>query len=262
MNVRIATNEHKQTQYKGIRKNNCHFKGLTSDVRLLADAMRVGCLLQANLKEFWEIDSYLTLTMDDDEVIQQENGLAMEDEVESEIESEEIENEHELADRYAEPESASTNLTDKVEEPAAKKGRIVVKRPTSKWVLYLSEHRAECSKQHPDLSFAEITKVLAEGYKNITSEEAERLEAQLKDQKEQYEAYMAENREVVGQQQDTEPGVELIFPLARIKKLMKYDPDVKNVSKEATAAVTKCTEMFLARLALKAFAYTNMRSGK
>eukprot|EP01031_Cornospumella_fuschlensis_P024368 gene24368-29461_t len=154
------------------------------------------------------------------------------------------------------------NVNNEIGEPAAKKGRTIVKKPTSKWVLYLSEHRAECAQQNPDLSFAEITKVLAEGYKNITTEESERLNTILKDQKEKYESYIAESRDNADEQGESEPGAELIFPLARIKKLMKYDPDVKNVSKEATVAVTKCTEMFLARLALKAFAYTNMRSAK
>eukprot|EP01031_Cornospumella_fuschlensis_P024947 gene24947-30141_t len=150
---------------------------------------------------------------------------------------------------------------NEIGEPAAKKGRTIVKKPTSKWVLYLSEHRAECAQQNPDLSFAEITKVLAEGYKNITTEESERLNSILKDQKEKYDRYIAESRENADEG-ESESGADLIFPLARIKKLMKYDPDVKNVSKEATVAVTKCTEMFLARLALKAFAYTNMRSAK
>ena len=40
----------------------------------------------------------------------------------------------------------------------------------------------------------------------------------------------------------------LIFPLARLRKITKLDPDVKGVSKEALLLITKCAEMVTAKL--------------
>ena len=43
----------------------------------------------------------------------------------------------------------------------------------------------------------------------------------------------------------------LILPLARVRKISKMDPGVKNVSKEAALSITKATELFVTFLALK-----------
>jgi DNA-directed RNA polymerase I subunit RPA43 len=40
----------------------------------------------------------------------------------------------------------------------------------------------------------------------------------------------------------------LIFPLARIRKICKLDPDVRGLSKEALMLVTKCAELATAKL--------------
>ena len=40
----------------------------------------------------------------------------------------------------------------------------------------------------------------------------------------------------------------LIFPLARLRKITKLDPDVKGVSKEALLLITKCAEMMTSKL--------------
>jgi DNA-directed RNA polymerase I subunit RPA43 len=40
----------------------------------------------------------------------------------------------------------------------------------------------------------------------------------------------------------------LVFPLARIRKICKLDPDVRGLSKEALMLVTKCAELATAKL--------------
>ena len=40
----------------------------------------------------------------------------------------------------------------------------------------------------------------------------------------------------------------LIFPVAKIRKIAKLDPEVRNLSKEAIALITKCTELALSKL--------------
>eukprot|EP00741_Cyanophora_paradoxa_P003276 tig00000691_g3184.t1 len=52
------------------------------------------------------------------------------------------------------------------------------------------------------------------------------------------------------------------LPLARIKRIMKMDGDVKQVSQEAYALVGKATELFLERFARAAFENTQSEKRK
>ena len=47
--------------------------------------------------------------------------------------------------------------------------------------------------------------------------------------------------------------LEVVIPLARVKRIAKLNPEVKNVSKEATALVAKATEFFLGKFSEEAF---------
>ena len=49
-----------------------------------------------------------------------------------------------------------------------------------------------------------------------------------------------------GQEHDIEGAV--IFPVARIRKICKLDPDVKGMSKESAMLITKATELFCTKL--------------
>jgi DNA-directed RNA polymerase I subunit RPA43 len=42
--------------------------------------------------------------------------------------------------------------------------------------------------------------------------------------------------------------LEMVFPVGRIRKIVKLDPEVKNLSKEALQLVVKCAELFTANL--------------
>lgn len=46
------------------------------------------------------------------------------------------------------------------------------------------------------------------------------------------------------------------LPLARIKHIMKLDPDVSIISQESAILVTKATELFIESLAREAFTHT------
>lgn len=48
------------------------------------------------------------------------------------------------------------------------------------------------------------------------------------------------------------PISDLIFPVARIRKICRLDPEVKNLSKEAVHLVTKCAELATIKLGLEA----------
>ena len=52
------------------------------------------------------------------------------------------------------------------------------------------------------------------------------------------------------------------FPLNKIKKIMKLDPDVKQIASDAILAVTRCTEMFLASIVTKSYETSERRGTK
>lgn len=144
-----------------------------------------------------------------------------------------------------------------------KRMKTIPKKPSSKWVLFLSDHRAQCSRENPDLSFAAVTKLLAEQYKNISVEESTRLDQIVAKQKETWLQYQSEraNNPQEEPQAEEERG-QLIFPLARVRKVVKMDPEVRNVSKEGAVALTKASELFLAYLAERSRAYASLRGGR
>jgi hypothetical protein len=73
-----------------------------------------------------------------------------------------------------------------------KRTRKIPKKPVSKWILFLNEHRSECAKENPGLSVADITKLLSDQYKVISTEESQRLDELLQKQKAEWEAYQSE----------------------------------------------------------------------
>jgi histone H3/H4 len=59
-------------------------------------------------------------------------------------------------------------------------------------------------------------------------------------------------------EKDNDMGV-LAFPLARIRKICRLDPEVKGISKEAAILVTKAAELFTARLGKDTFQMAQMQ---
>jgi histone H3/H4 len=52
----------------------------------------------------------------------------------------------------------------------------------------------------------------------------------------------------------------LIFPVARIRKICKLDPDVKNLSKEALMLVTKAAEVFTSKIGTEAMRVASVQN--
>ena len=52
----------------------------------------------------------------------------------------------------------------------------------------------------------------------------------------------------------------LLFPVARIRKICKLDPDVKGISKESAILITKATELFTTKLAKECVIMAQMQN--
>lgn len=158
-----------------------------------------------------------------------------------------------------------------------------LKKPIlSKWMFYLSENRKSIAEKYPDLSQAQRTKLISDNYKNLTKEEEDELLERINNEKKNYlekllelgytEHTFKEKLKKYSQNiNDTNQNIDenldplppnIPFPLARIKRIAKMDDEVKNISKEGVLAITKATELFISRLALKCGTEASLRKGK
>jgi histone H3/H4 len=144
-----------------------------------------------------------------------------------------------------------------------KKLRSDIKHPLTAWLLFSAENREIISKEQPSLGFKDIARVLAERYRNLSAAEKDRLETLVKLDKERYNREMeeaisyelelgvADNYNKDRDKTLCEAPGSLSIPVGRVRKIVKLDDDVKNVSKEALSVITKATELFIAYLGVR-----------
>lgn len=139
---------------------------------------------------------------------------------------------------------------------------------SSKWMYFLSQHRSALSAEHPEWTVAEVTRTAGTMYRNLSPEELEKLGEAVTAAREKYTqdlaAFGLDSTAVsqlfsvpkAGTVSTGNPLEDIAvsqhyLPLARIKKMMKHDPDTRAVSKEALGLITKATELFAASFAMR-----------
>mmetsp|Transcript_12337 Transcript_12337/g.18702 ORF Transcript_12337/g.18702 Transcript_12337/m.18702 type:complete len:363 (+) Transcript_12337:93-1181(+) len=154
---------------------------------------------------------------------------------------------------------------DEHEDTAVEKDEFVpktIRRPLSAWIIYSNEQRGAIKEANPDYGFKDMAQALSEGFKALSPEEREVYDRKAAADKERYiketqeqQRLIALHKPAAGSAIDLSKAKslakELVFPLARIKRTVKLDPDVKNLQKEAVVAIAKATELFLAFLGLR-----------
>ncbi|KAJ1460099.1 hypothetical protein M885DRAFT_612739 [Pelagophyceae sp. CCMP2097] len=126
-----------------------------------------------------------------------------------------------MADSGAEEEARS--------EAAATKGELgPVKKALSAFFHFCADRRASLKSANAGATPTEMTKLLGEEWKSLTDAE-----------KKPYADTAAADK---------------VIPLARVKKICKLDPEVKSLSKEATALIGKAAEGFVQHLARQTLA--------
>lgn len=69
-----------------------------------------------------------------------------------------------------------------------------MKKPPSAYILYCNSRREKVTNENPNASMIEITKILAQKWKDISDERKAKYEAQAKELKAEYDAKMAKVR--------------------------------------------------------------------
>ena len=115
----------------------------------------------------------------------------------------------------------------------------------------LSRH-AHIERQHQGEGVAAVAKAIGQLWSALDPSEKEVYESQAAKEKERVGRDMQRLKDAGRWPEasaDASAGEdELIFPIGRIRKICKLDPDVRGISKESALLITKATELFCNKL--------------
>ena len=134
------------------------------------------------------------------------------------------------------------------------------KRARTAYFIFADSVRPRLQTDHPGEAVGTQAKRIGAKWQSISDKEKDRFKAMAAAEKEGVVAALAAYQERFGdalrrleQQEDTNAASsmetdDLVFPVARIRKIAKLDPEVKSLSKEALQLVVKSAELVLAKL--------------
>lgn len=110
--------------------------------------------------------------------------------------------------------------------------------------------------QHPGEGVATVAKALGHLWSSLTAEDKQVYQEKAAEERARLAAELKAWEEAGGletlpndaSKPVTKSATSLIFPVARIRKICKLDPDVKGLSKEALLLVTKAAELVVQKL--------------
>eukprot|EP00903_Cladosiphon_okamuranus_P011316 g10668.t1 len=136
-------------------------------------------------------------------------------------------------------------------EDEAKADGSKIARARSAWMLFLADNREKVRKEHPGLAVGPMQKILSEMWKGLGEEEVARYAKLAEDDKERMKNELSAagltKLPTKNSSAASAPGgpTSLVLPLARVRKAVRLDPAVGNISKEGLLLVTKATEVFM-----------------
>jgi histone H3/H4 len=166
---------------------------------------------------------------------------------------------------------SGSNLSDPNIRKATK---VTIRKPQSTWLIFLGERREVLLKEQPGLPLTQVVRIIGEQFRNLSKEEKDRLELLALQDKERYnkeieiEAKLEEENKANNPAVSKESEIALIariplsIPAARVKRIIKLDPDVKNVSKESVNLICKAVELFVGYLTARSSQGVSLRGSK
>mmetsp|Transcript_61309 Transcript_61309/g.150063 ORF Transcript_61309/g.150063 Transcript_61309/m.150063 type:complete len:355 (-) Transcript_61309:430-1494(-) len=155
-------------------------------------------------------------------------------------EEEETKEEEESSSSRKQPDDTTIDF-----QRPAKKGRTA-------YFIFTDERRKEVAAMHPGQPVSVVAKVLGQEWKAMDDETKAKYQERSVAEKEKYETYMKEALArgekfpelEAGAGSGTSGPLDLVFPAAKVRKICKLDPEVKNVSREALQLIVKASELF------------------
>jgi histone H3/H4 len=150
---------------------------------------------------------------------------------------------------------------DERKPPASPEAAPVLGRPPKRartaYFIFADAVRSNIQKEHPGEGVAAQAKRIGARWKSIPEPERDKYKDLAAKEKAANAAALAAYQERFGSAalEDTDPSSssasspdDLFFPIAKIRKIAKLDPEVKTLSKEALQLVVKSAELALAKL--------------
>ena len=131
------------------------------------------------------------------------------------------------------------------------------KKPLTAYFMYMQQERANIvNSLAGNPSIGEVTKAVGAKWRGLSPEEKNMWSEKAAEEKARYKKEFAAYTKKYGMGTNSTAGskpsitlahlamLDTVIPLTRVKKLIKKDPDVKNISREALHLLTKCADMF------------------
>lgn len=134
-----------------------------------------------------------------------------------------------------------------------------IKKARTAYFIFMEARRPEVQEKLKGEGVAKVAKELGHIWSTMPAEDKAVFYEQAALEREQV-AQKLEQLAAAGIDLSTLPGAAtgtpeaggLTFPVARMRKICKLDPEVKGLSKEALMLVTKCTELMTCKLGIEA----------
>ncbi|CCI50565.1 unnamed protein product [Albugo candida] len=135
-----------------------------------------------------------------------------------------------------------------------------MKKPQSSYILFSNDQRNLIKQETPGLSIGEIAKITGLKWKALSAEDRERYDALAKSARDDYKKAQEENVEDVSMEEQKACNPDaVVYPLARVKRIVKQNPSIHKISNEALIAISKATELFVEYLGKKSHEQTLYR---
>jgi len=123
------------------------------------------------------------------------------------------------------------------------------KKARTAYFIFTDAKRQEVQQAHPGETAAVHAKILGQMWGNISSQEKRAYHVKAAEEKE----ILKDIQKLRGSPIPVDRANKLIFPLTRIKKIVRMDPEVKGLSKDAVLLVARAAELFTKRLGADTF---------
>eukprot|EP00594_Rhizosolenia_setigera_P018783 CAMPEP_0178963680 /NCGR_PEP_ID=MMETSP0789-20121207/15177_1 /TAXON_ID=3005 /ORGANISM="Rhizosolenia setigera, Strain CCMP 1694" /LENGTH=369 /DNA_ID=CAMNT_0020648213 /DNA_START=86 /DNA_END=1195 /DNA_ORIENTATION=+ len=146
-----------------------------------------------------------------------------------------------------------------------------IKKARTAYFIFAHEKRPELIKKHPGEGVAALARHTGSLWSKLSTEEKQVYQMKAAEEREIVSRQMKEASLLDGTNSDSSKNngdgskrshspTDLTLPHSRIKRIIKLDPEVKGISKEATLMVTKCSELFTEKLALETVKYAQIQN--
>eukprot|EP00579_Thalassiosira_antarctica_P011071 CAMPEP_0201910704 /NCGR_PEP_ID=MMETSP0903-20130614/1979_1 /ASSEMBLY_ACC=CAM_ASM_000552 /TAXON_ID=420261 /ORGANISM="Thalassiosira antarctica, Strain CCMP982" /LENGTH=319 /DNA_ID=CAMNT_0048445375 /DNA_START=44 /DNA_END=1003 /DNA_ORIENTATION=+ len=143
-----------------------------------------------------------------------------------------------------------------------------LKRARTAYFIFADDKREEVKQKHQGEGVATIAKAIGALWSALQPPQKEPYETQAANERSTVSRNMQRLKDaglwpeattdaLIGGGQDDDA---IIFPIGRIRKICKLDPDVKGMSKESTLLITKATELFCTKLGKECVTMAQMQN--